>query len=397
MDEYSVPGVYIKESSVLSLSINSSATAIPVFAFEADKPKSTALFVGAVTEISSWLDVAALAAKTLVKDGKPDPEAVKAWQQEPLYLSLKTYFDNGGGRGYVVVLDKLTQLVPGLDDVTLLVQAGVKTETFVGAVNTMSLGKTVFWFALFDGPEGELKDTAAVTALRTKNTYPQTAHGAVYYPWLTADWAVQKDGNTNDGGTPKYLSIPPSAAVAGAYCTVDRERGVWKAPANVPVKGGARPRFKVSDDVDGACNVPASGGAAINVIREFRGTGPLIWGARTLNANSDDWRFVPVRRLFSAAEKDIRSAMGVALFEPNSAPTWERVRSAIDIYLHGLWKAGALMGDTPEQAYFVRIGLGVTMTASDIENGQMIVKVGMAAVRPAEFIILELTQDVVPA
>ena len=135
----------------------------------------------------------------------------------------------------------------------------------------------------------------------------------------------------------------------------------------------------------------------MNVIRAFHGTGPLIWGARTLQSDTPAWRYVPVRRLFNAAERDIKTAMSMALFEPNSAPTWERVRGAVESYVHDLWLKGALLGDTPAQAYFVHIGLGTTMTQNDIDNGRMIVKVGLAAVRPAEFIILQLTQDVVPA
>lgn len=103
---------------------------------------------------------------------------------------------------------------------------------------------------------------------------------------------------------------------------------------------------------------------------------------------------MPVRRLFDAAERDIRTAMSQALFEPNSAQTWERVRGAVESYVHSLWQQGALQGESPEQAYFVQIGLGSTMTQDDINSGKMIIKVGLAAVRPAEFIVLQLMQKV---
>ena len=118
----------------------------------------------------------------------------------------------------------------------------------------------------------------------------------------------------------------------------------------------------------------------------------VVWGART-QQNDDNWRYIPVRRLFDTAERDIKKAMRPVVFEPNSAPTWSRVWSAIDTYLYGIWQRGGLAGNSAEEAYFVRIGKGVTMTEEDINQGKMIVQVGMAAVRPAEFIILQFTQN----
>lgn len=361
---YKVPGVYVEEPNGLSLSIQTGETAVPVFAFEGSSTWLGSTKAG-VTAFSSWLDVVTLA------DSKSGLET------DLLYQSLKLYFINGGGHCYAAPVDTLSALVPALDDVTLLVQAGVTLNTFKEQVTTLCKpGQALF--ALFDGPEAEMANSAAVDA-KQKN-YPDQPQAAVYYPWLSVP------GISTD--------IPPSGAVAGAYARVDRQRGVWKAPANVDIIG-ATPKYKVSDEVAGACNEPGSG-HAINVIRAFRGTGPLIWGARTLAAQADTWRYVPVRRLFNAAERDIRMAMSMALFEPNSAPTWERVRGAVESYVHGLWQQGALLGESPQQAYFVQIGLGTTMTQTEINQGQMIVKVGLAAVRPAEFIVLQLTQDVVP-
>lgn len=160
-----------------------------------------------------------------------------------------------------------------------------------------------------------------------------------------------------------------------------------ESPANVALNN-ATP-VKVVTDVDqGVMN-----DKGINAIRNFTGKGTLIWGARTLD-KTDAWRYVPVRRLFNSVERDIKRAMQLAVFEPNSQPTWETVRSAIDHYLYGLWQQGALSGSKASEAYFVQIGQGVTMTDDDINQGKMIVKVGMAAVRPAEFIILQFTQNV---
>jgi phage tail sheath protein FI len=130
-----------------------------------------------------------------------------------------------------------------------------------------------------------------------------------------------------------------------------------------------------------------------DMIRTFDNLATVIWGARTLD-DSDDWRYVSVRRHFNSVERDIGTAMQPMVFEPNNRPTWEKVRSAITNYLYSLWKSGALVGGTEKEAYFIEIGEGITMTSDDIAQGKMIVKVGMSAVRPAEFIVLQFTQDV---
>lgn len=385
MADYKVPGVYVEEPFGLSLSLQTGQTAVPVFAF--DGAKTLWVEKDKVTEFASWLDVSERRKTYLI--GK-DTKAADAIFEDKLYLSLKLYFLNGGGHCYVAPVATLDAFVPALDDVTLLVQAGTELTTFKGKVVLLcDTGKSLF--ALFDGGNGSEKliDTKSVEGLQGQ--YDATSHAAVYYPWLTAPKEALPD-EPKDKSNP-VVDIPPSGAVAGVYAQVDRERGVWKAPANVAIIG-AMPKFKISDAVDGECNAPAAGGKAINVIRAFRGTGPLIWGARTLAADNDTWRYVPVRRLFDAAEKDIRTAMSQALFEPNNAQTWERVRGAVESYVHSLWQQGALQGETPEQAYFVQIGPGTTMSQVDIDQGRMIMKVGLAAVRPAEFIVLQLMQKV---
>ncbi|WP_160126103.1 phage tail sheath C-terminal domain-containing protein [Serratia sp. Z4] len=377
MADYKVPGVYVEEPFGLSLSIQTGQTAVPVFAFDGDN--TSWVEKDKVTEFASWLDVSE---RLKGKEGD-------AIFEDKLYLSLKLYFLNGGGHCYVAPVAAFDALVPILDDATLLVQAGTSLTTFKEKVALLCVtGKSLF--ALFDGPKNELK-TGEVSTDKDVKEYPSTPHAAVYYPWLTAPKEALPDEPKNQPHP--EVDIPPSGAVAGVYAQVDRERGVWKAPANVAIIG-AMPKCKISDAVNGECNVPAQGGKAINVIRAFRGTGPLIWGARTLAADKDTWRYVPVRRLFDAAERDIRTAMSQALFEPNSAQTWERVRGAVESYVHSLWQQGALQGESPEQAYFVQIGLGSTMTQDDINSGKMIIKVGLAAVRPAEFIVLQLMQKV---
>jgi phage tail sheath protein FI len=185
--------------------------------------------------------------------------------------------------------------------------------------------------------------------------------------------------------------LPPSPAIAGIYAQTDRDRGVWKAPANVSIASVIGPVSKISNDDQGALNVDPDSGKSINAIRDFTGKGTLVWGARTLAGNDNEWRYVPVRRLFITIEESTRKASSFAVFEPNDATTWLKVKAMIDSYLYGLWEQGALAGSKPEQAYFVNVGLGKTMTAQDILEGRMIVEIGVAAVRPAEFVILRFS------
>lgn len=182
--------------------------------------------------------------------------------------------------------------------------------------------------------------------------------------------------------------LPPSAAIAGIYARVDREQGVWKAPANVGVLGVFGPVKKITDADQEELNVDVNDGKSINAIRAFTGKGTLVWGARTLAGNSNEWRYVSVRRLFITIEESTKKASAFAVFEPNDQSTWLKVKAMIESYLYGMWQQGALAGSKPEDAYYVCVGLGTTMKPQDVLEGRMIVKIGVAAVRPAEFIIL---------
>lgn len=187
------------------------------------------------------------------------------------------------------------------------------------------------------------------------------------------------------------ITLPPSAAMAGIYARVDVDRGVWKAPANVSVSSTIRPVIKINADEQENMNVDSISGKSVNAIRQFTGQGTLVWGARTMKGNDNEWRYVPVRRLFIFIEQSLKRATEFAVFEPNVPDTWGKVSSMADSFLRGLWQDGALAGATPEQAYFIQIGEGITMTKDDILEGRMIVKIGLAAVRPAEFVILSFS------
>lgn len=182
--------------------------------------------------------------------------------------------------------------------------------------------------------------------------------------------------------------LPPSAAMAGIYASVDRDRGVWKAPANVSLNGVIGPITRMTDDDQENLNVDPTAGKSINALRDFTGRGTMVWGARTLAGNDNEWRYIPVRRLFINIEESAKKASAFAVFEPNDATLWIKVQSMIGSYLDSLWERGALAGSDPRDAYYVNVGLGKTMTAQDILEGRLIVEIGIAAVRPAEFIVL---------
>ena len=189
----------------------------------------------------------------------------------------------------------------------------------------------------------------------------------------------------------KRVVLPPSGAVAGIYARTDRERGVWKAPANVSLNGVIAPAIKIDDEEQERLNVDPVAGKSINAIRSFTGKGTLVWGARTLDGNDNEWRYVPVRRFFNMVEESVKKATSWVVFEPNDANTWVKVKAQIEGFLNRLWRDGALAGAAPEDAFFVNVGLGTTMTSLDILEGRMNIEIGMAAVRPAEFIILKFS------
>ncbi|MEH6633043.1 MAG: phage tail sheath C-terminal domain-containing protein [Halopseudomonas aestusnigri] len=188
------------------------------------------------------------------------------------------------------------------------------------------------------------------------------------------------------------VTLPVSGAIAGVYCQVDRTRGVWKAPANVGLALVSGPTVKITDDLQDDLNIDPATGKSVNVIRSFTGRGTLVWGARTLADNDNEWKYISARRFANFVEDSIGKSIISFAFHPNDANTWTRVRAMVENFLTTLWRDGALMGTKPEHAFHVSIGLGKTMTADDILNGRMILVVHLAIVRPAEFTILKFIQ-----
>ncbi len=362
-----------------------------------------------------------------------------------MYYGLQAYFDNGGGPCYIVSVGPMdgsinvTDLQAGLaevakeDEVTLLVfpESQTLSDPDYAALMTAALdqcGKLQDRFTVMDlklpTPPNTILN-AATTFRGLSLPLNNLKYGACYAPNIktifnysyadadvnifrsidgaaaVADGTMDTYDPANDGDGTQYaliklaidqlpLELPPSPLVVGQYAKTDNSRGVWKAPANVALGSVIEPTLKISSDQQESLNVHTTG-KSINAIRFFTGKGILIWGARTLAGNDNEWRYVPVRRFFNMAEESIKKATEPFVFEPNDANTWTKVRAMIENFLILQWRAGALQGAKPEQAFFVKVGLNETMTALDILEGRMIVEIGMAVVRPAEFIILKFS------
>ncbi len=186
--------------------------------------------------------------------------------------------------------------------------------------------------------------------------------------------------------------LPPSAAMAGIYSLIDNAIGVHKSPANIGISSVAAPAQKLTGEEQEDLNVPLNG-MAINAIRYFVNKGSLVWGGRTLDGNSQDWRYINVRRTMIMLEESIRIAAGAYVFEPNDANTWVNIKGMLENFLTNQWKNGALVGASPQDAFSVDIGLGVTMTPNDILDGLMKISIKVAISRPAEFIVITFQQQ----
>lgn len=356
--------------------------------------------------------------------------------------SLQMFFINGGGPCYIVsvgdysgggVIDQ-TALQTGLDEIAKINE--VTLILFPDGLNMTSAGN---YYALHKealDQAADLKDRFVVMdvwvdpdetvdniqVLRDFDfgAITTTKYGAVYYPriYTRLDYTYGDDddlveiigiGDSSLSGTLTELKdknnayyfmaksaikdiemiMPASSPVVGKYAEVDNSRGVWKAPANIGIDYAVRPEILITHKAQESLNVDTTSGKSINVIRSFPGRGPaIIWGARTLAGNDNEWRYISVRRFFNMVEESTKNATEQFVFEPNDRNTWIRVKSMIENYLTQQWKAGALMGTTEREAFFVKVGLGETMTEVDVWEGRMIVEIGMAVVRPAEFIIL---------
>jgi phage tail sheath protein FI len=435
MPTYKTPGVYVEEISTLPPSVAEVATAIPAFIGYTAKGKPETV---EIAEISTLLEFELRFGKAPATAFTADANGVIGrYDAQPeflLWYAINLYFKNGGGRCYVVSVDNQSNALSkarfeaGLtelereDEPTLIVMPEIVAlaQADFDDLNKQALAqcaKLADRFAILDVKDG---DTASS---RTGYGADNLAYGAAYHPYLNTslthlyDETTVKVGAGDDAPTlaslkasntslynavkknlaDQRVTLPPSAAIAGVFARVDRERGVWKAPANVGLASVIGPTTQITHAQQEALNVDANTGKSINAIRAFAGRGTLVWGARTLAGNDNEWRYVPVRRLFIMIEESAKKSSAFAVFEPNDATTWLKVKGMIESYLYGLWEQGALQGAKAEDAYYVNVGLGKTMSSQDVLEGRMNIEIGIAAVRPAEFIILRFSHKLAEA
>jgi phage tail sheath protein FI len=238
---------------------------------------------------------------------------------------------------------------------------------------------------IIDPPSGtELTTAAAVNALNL----PTSNYSALYYPSLTIpNPFYNPDSNPT---APRTLTIAPSAFAAALWSRTDGRRGVWKAPAGVEAQliGVAGVEFEIGDGDQDQLNP-----LGVNCVRKLPSFGAVIWGARTLATNAEPpWRYIPVRRTAIMIEQSIYNGIQWAVFEPNDYRLWSSLRINVGAFMDNLFRAGAFQGEKASDAYFVRCALGDTMTQDDVDRGQVIVIVGFAPLKPAEFVIVRIQQ-----
>lgn len=386
MPEYLAPGVYVEETGFRAKAI-------------AGVPTSTAAFVG----LTAFGDAIGGA-------DDPDPPLITSFAEferqyggsgdltigeqatiNDLAHAARGFFDNGGKRLYVARLagggvpspeayrTALDRLLAVAEIAIVAAPGAARFPAIAEAVNRLLIDHAeapgAYRIAVLDPPPALEPDD--VIALRGRI---DSTRAALYYPWL----------RISDPLGPREIDVPPSGHVCGIYARTDTERGVWKPPANEVVRGVVRVARAVSHGEQQRLNP-----IGINCIRAFEGRGIRLWGARTISSDPE-WKYVSTRRYFLYLEASIDRGTQWAVFEPNGEALWADVRGAISDFLSNEWTNGALLGATPDEAFFVKCDRS-TMTQNDLDNGRLIALIGVAAVRPGEFTIFRIGQKTADA
>ncbi|WP_454045240.1 phage tail sheath family protein [Chryseobacterium sp. Marseille-Q8038] len=449
---YKTPGVYVEEIAKFPPSVAQVETAIPAFIGHTDKgPRNEPTRISSMLEYETIFGGAkdektafSVTIEDTVVTAKVDNAKLSPYK---MHYAMQMYFANGGGPCYIVSVADYEK-TPALGTETLAggLWFGLKSlekedePTLIVFPDAEALGADAYMLynKALDQAE-DLKDRfvimdvfADAAAFRAGVDATGLKYGAAYYPKLETvlsysfddkDVKIESYKEVNDAGVlvdvvmpqngntlawlksrssalynqakkeieSKRVVLAPSSSIAGIYAKVDSTSGVWKAPANLAISNVLAPVVKISNETQDGLNVDAVAGKSINAIRTFTGKGTLVWGARTLDGNSNEWKYVPVRRFFNMVEESVKKATERFVFEPNTANTWVRVQAMIENFLDQQWRDGALAGSKPEEAYYVSVGLHKTMSAQDILEGRMNIEIGMAAVRPAEFIVLRFS------
>lgn len=397
---YTIPGVYVEEVSTGARPIAATGTStaallghVPGFA-----PSSEAIAINNPTEFRT---------KVIEQSDfrTRDDGTLPALATPALFNAVFGFFNNGGRRCYVVGLDQNNTLTGGaagsagldlletVDDVAMVAAPGLTDPGSYDALLT-HCEKMKDRIAVLDSPD-DVKDVTKLTIVGTvspkagkgadavgggsgglRPRQSNNGFGAFYYPWI----------QTLDSITRKAVSTPPSGHLMGVYARVDGTRGVFKAPANEPIAGAIGLSAPVAPQDQGVLNP-----AGVNCIRSMS-EGILVWGARTVAAEASEWRYVPVRRLFSMIEKSIERGTRWVVFEPNDEHLWLSIRRDVSAFLTLLYRQGALRGASEAEAFFVKCD-AETNPPEVVDAGQVVIVVGIAPIKPAEFVIFRIGQS----
>jgi phage tail sheath protein FI len=312
--------------------------------------------------------------------------------ETPLGYAVRDFFANGGADAVVVRVES-DVAGPGLADARRGIYALDDVDLFNllclplldGSADPEAVGEVATYcerrraMLLLDPPSTWDSATAAREGVSVLGTASPNA--AVYFPRLR-----QPDAS----GAGQVVDLAPSGAVAGVIARTDSERGFWKAPAGLSayLRGVPELSERLTDSDTGVLNP-----LGVNCLRDMPGSGPVVWGARTLQGDdrfASEWKYVPVRRTALFLEESVDRGTRWTVFEPNDEPTWARVRLQVGDFLSSLWRQGAFQGQSPDEGYFVHCGAN-TMTQNDLDNGRLVIEIGFAPLKPAEFVVFRIT------
>jgi phage tail sheath protein FI len=314
----------------------------------------------------------------------------------PDYVSLaaQVFFINGGQKLYISRVSspnnaaltpddyiRALALLEPVDEISTVAAPGASIASATGPASVAPIHaalishiQTSYRLALLDPPPA-----ASIADVKSLRAQLDSSSAALYYPWLNVANPLAPPTRA------AAIKAPPSGFIAGIFARSDAQHGVYKAPANLPILGAASLETNLTE-----ADATTLNSAGINTLRIFPNRSLLVWGARTISSDSD-FKYVNVRRYFNYLEHSIQQGTQWAVFEPNGEPLWTNIRNTISNFLTNEWRSGALMGTKPDEAWFVKCDR-TTMSQNDLDNGRLVVLIGVAPVKPAEFVIIRIGQ-----
>jgi len=353
MPDFKSPGVYVQESDANPHPISGVSTSTAAFLGIAAAGPETPTLITSMAEYKTTF-------------GAPDGTGF-------LDHAVRGFFANGGTQCYVVRVDPTADPSSALHslgdlDVSIVCSPDGNAIAGMAAALIEHCERMRYRFAVLDAPQSPVPTDGPPDALRS-------SYAAYYYPWLLLAECAEHAA----------IAVPPCGHIAGIYARTDSEQGVWHAPTGKPILGIAGLDADITEAEGGTLNA-----LGVNVLRNFVGRSPLVWGGRT-TSQDPEWKYVNLRRYLAYLAHSIDSGIQWVAFEPNGEALWAAVQRSVSDFLLNQWQSGALLGTKPEQAFFVRCDR-TTMTQDDIDNGRLIVEIGIAPVRPAEFVIVRIGQ-----